>query len=44
MWTNEERVQISMNWIHGFEILFTPTLVFLPGESHEQRSMAGYGP
>jgi len=29
---------------HGEGRAWSPTPVFLPGESHEQRSLAGYSP
>ena len=33
----------SPPWWHGM-VAWQPTPVFLPGESHEQRSLAGYSP
>ena len=33
-----------MNWKDHLEEDIQPTLVFLPGESHGQRSLAGYSP
>ena len=41
MW--ETRVQ-SLSWEDLLEKEWQPTLVFLPGKSHEQRSLAGYSP
>ena len=37
------RVQ-SLGWEEALEKEMEPTPVFLPGKSHGQRSLAGYGP
>ena len=37
----ETRVR-SLSWEDPLEKVRQPTAVFLPGESHEQRSLAGY--
>ena len=34
----------SLGWKDLLEKVWQPTPVFLPGESHGQRSLAGYGP
>ena len=34
----------SLNWEDPLEKKWQPTPVFLPGEFHGQRSLAGYGP
>ena len=34
----------SLGWEDPLEEAWQPTPVFLPGESHEQRSLAGYSP
>ena len=34
----------SLGWEDLLENAWQPTPVFLPGESHGQRSLAGYGP
>ena len=34
----------SLGWEDPLEREWLPTLVFLPGEFHGQRSLAGYGP
>ena len=34
----------SLSWEDLLEKEWQPTLVFLPGKSHEQRSLAGYSP
>ena len=39
----EMRVQ-SMGWEDLLELGWQPTPVFLPGESHGQRSLVGYSP
>ena len=39
----ETQVQ-SLAWEDPWRRAWQPTLVFLPGESHEQRSLVGYGP
>ena len=41
MWEIQIR---SLGWEDPLGILWEPTLVFLPGESHGQRSLAGYSP
>ena len=34
----------SLSWEDALEKGILPTLVFLPGEFHEQRSLVGYSP
>ena len=34
----------SLGWEDPLEKEWQPTLVFLPGEFHEQRSLKGYSP
>ena len=34
----------SLGWKDPLEEAWQPTLVFLPGESHGQRSLVGYSP
>ena len=34
----------SLSWEDTLEEVMQPTSVFLPGESHGQRSLMGYGP
>ena len=34
----------TLGWEHPLEKEMAPTLVFLPGKSHGQRSLAGYSP
>ena len=40
----ELRVQSRVNWEDLLEKKWQPTLVFLPGKSHGQRSLVGYSP
>ena len=40
-----QEIQVrSLGWEDPLGILWEPTLVFLPGEFHGQRSLAGYSP
>ena len=41
--TQEKRVQPLVRKI-PWRRAYQPTLVFLPGESHEHKSLAGYSP
>ena len=41
---NAETGILSLGWEDPLEREWQPTPVFLPGESHEQRSLAGYSP
>ena len=40
----QETQLCSLDWEDPRRMEWQPTLVFLPGESHGQRSLAGYGP
>ena len=38
------RAKISLGWEDPLERAWQPTPLLLPGEPHEQRSLAGYSP
>ena len=40
MWLLEKKISVLIPWGRKWQ----PTLVFLPGESHGQRSLVGYSP